>query len=89
MNLVLSAFAFPLKKSSLVMLSCLIALSLTQGAIASTPMLIGGLLALALGGFIYATFFKIIYTTGNGYQDAPSFPEFSNAFDNIGGYLSV
>jgi hypothetical protein len=65
------------------MLCCLIALNMTASAIDYAPMLIGGVLALALGGFIYAVYFQIIYTTGNGYEDAPSFPDFSNAFDNM------
>lgn len=65
------------------MLCCLTALNMTATAVAHAPMLIASILSIGLGGFICAIYFQIIYTTGNGYENAPSLPDFSNLYDNI------
>ncbi len=56
-------------------------LFLLQFAVAWLPVI--SLLNIVFLGYIYATLFKLIFTTGNGYKDAPEFPEFGDFFDNI------
>lgn len=63
------------------MFFCLTALFILQYFIAWLPIIsVANLIFL---GYIYATQFKIIFTSGNGYKEAPDFPEFDNTFDNI------
>ncbi len=81
MSNVVEAFFFPLKNSSLKMYIGLCFLFLLQFAVVWLPIL--SLLNIVFIGYIYATQFKIIFTTGNGYVDAPEFPEFGDFFDNI------
>ncbi len=65
-----------------MMLVCLIVLHLMIGVL-SYVALLGWILGLGLLGFIYATFFKLIYTTGVGYDEAPQFPDFSDPFESM------
>ena len=81
MSHILEALFFPLKNSSLKMFIGLCLFFLLQAAVIWLPVL--SLLNITFIGYIYATQFKIIFTTGNGYVDAPDFPEFGDFFDNI------
>lgn len=81
MSLILEAIYFPLRNSSLKMFFGLCIFYLIQFGVQSLPVI--SLLNIVFIGYIYATQFKIIFTTGNGYQDAPEFPDFSDIFDNI------
>jgi len=72
MSLILEAIYFPLRNSSLKMFFGLCILYIIQFGVQWLPVI--SLLKIAFIGFIYATQFKIIFTTGNGYQDAPEFP---------------
>ncbi len=81
MSNVVEAFFFPLKNSSLKMYIGLCMIFLLQFGIVWLPII--SLLNFVFLGYIYATQFKIIFATGNGYTDAPEFPEFSDLFDNI------
>lgn len=81
MALILEALHFPLLKSSLRMLSGLCILFIMQFWVQWVPVV--NLIGIAFLGYIYSTQFKIIFTTGNGYPDAPAFPDFSDVFDNI------
>ena len=79
--MILEAIYFPLRNSNLKMFIGLCVLFLLQFGVQWLPVI--SLLSIACLGYIYATQFKIIFTTGNGYADAPEFPDFSDLFDNI------
>jgi hypothetical protein len=81
MNNILEALYFPLRNRNLKMFFGLCFLYLIQYGVQWLPII--SLLNIVFLGYIYATQFKIIYTTGNGYNDAPDFPDFSDFFDNI------
>jgi hypothetical protein len=81
MSNVVEALFFPLKNSSLKMFIGLSLLFLLQIAVIWIPII--SLLNIVFVGYIYATQFKIIFTTGNGYTDAPEFPDFGDFFDSI------
>ena len=81
MALFLEALYFPLRNSSLKIFVGLCFLYIIQFGVQWLPII--SLLNIVFIGYIYATQFKIIFTTGNGYQDAPEFPDFSDFFDNI------
>lgn len=59
----------------------LVVLYLLQYCISYVPVF--GLITFLFIGYIYATQFKIIFTTGNGYADAPEFPDFEDLFENV------
>ncbi|MGB0414833.1 MAG: hypothetical protein ACPGJU_10360 [Coraliomargarita sp.] len=65
-----------------MMLVWLSVLHLLIGVLAIVP-IIGWVLGIAMLGYIYATFFKLIYTTGVGYSEAPEFPDFGDAFESM------
>ena len=81
MSLILEAIYFPLRNSSLKMFFGLCFLYAIQFGVQWLPII--SILNIAFIGYIYATQFKIIFTTGNSYTDAPEFPDFSDIFDNI------
>jgi len=81
MSNVIEALLFPLKNSSLKMFIGLCVLFILQTAVVWLPVF--GLLSIVFLGYIYATQFKIIFTTGNSYKEAPEFPDFSDFFDSI------
>lgn len=81
MSIVSEAFFFPLKNTSLKMYFGLVVLYLLQFCMSYVPVF--GILTFLFIGYIYATQFKIIFTTGNGYADAPEFPDFGELFDNV------
>jgi len=81
MSFILEAIYFPLKNKSLKMLLYISALYALHHLFIHLPVI--SLVSLTFIGYIYATQFKIIFTTGNGYTDAPEFPEFSNFLDNV------
>ncbi|MEN8734403.1 MAG: hypothetical protein ACN4GF_04400 [Lentimonas sp.] len=81
MNILSEAFFFPLRNSSLKVYFGLCGLLVLQYGIALLPII--SLLNIAFFGYVYATQFKIIFTTGNGYADAPNFPEFNDAWGSM------
>lgn len=81
MNIIKEALYFPLKNSSLKMFFCLIGLFVLQYFITWLPII--SIVSIVFLGYIYATQFKIIFTTGNGHKDAPDFPEFGDLFDSV------
>jgi hypothetical protein len=81
MSNVIEALCFPFKRSSLKMFIGLCLLFLVQFGVAYLPVI--GLFTLLFLGYIYATQLTIIFTTGNGYTDAPEFPDFSDIFDSV------
>lgn len=81
MQTLTEALKFPFKKANMRMFLCLIGLYALHYFIFWLPVVsIVGVLFL---GYIYATQFKIIFTTGNGYEDAPDFPDFGGLFDSV------
>lgn len=81
MSITNEALFFPLKKGNMQMFLCLFGLFVLQFAIMFLPVI--GLITFVFLGYIYATQFKIIFTTGNGYAGAPEFPDFGDLFENI------
>ncbi|HAV13380.1 MAG TPA: hypothetical protein DCX06_07825 [Opitutae bacterium] len=81
MNILSESIFFPLQNKNLKMFFCLVGLFILQHFINYAPII--SLASYALIGYIYATHLKIIFTTGNGYKDAPDFPDFGDIFDNI------
>lgn len=59
----------------------LVLLHLIQYPISYAPVF--SILNFVFVGYIYATLFHIIFTTGNGYEHAPDFPDFSSVYESV------
>jgi hypothetical protein len=81
MKILFEALAFPFKQSSLRMFLIVCALHGFERLLLNLPVVSMG--TLAITGYLFAVQFNLIYTTGNGYKEAPNFPDFSDWFDNI------
>lgn len=81
MSNVVEATFFPFKNTSMRMHVGLCFLFFLQYAVVWLPVI--SVLNIVFVGYIYATLFKVIFTTGNGYKDAPEFPDFGDFFDSI------
>jgi hypothetical protein len=81
MNILLEALAFPFKRSSMQMFLILCGLHLVEHFLINLPVLSIG--TFTITGYLFAVQFNLIFTTGNGYKAAPSFPDFSDWYENI------
>ncbi len=81
MGILIEALAFPFKRSSLQMFLIVCALHGLEHFLLSLPVI--SIMTLAITGYLFAVQFNLIFATGNGYKEAPDFPDFSDSFENI------